>query len=127
MRPTVDDARPWKAEKTQKTALRGSLSLDKECPHKCSAGGSLSDHQEGAPHRRSSHGCAPWYLCYAPAHVPLSPHLLDHLVRLEQDRRGDGEAEGLGGLEVDHQLELYRLLHGEISRFGPLQDLIDIG
>src|SRR5262249_28788730 len=27
-------ARPWKAEKTQKPALRGSLSLDKECPHK---------------------------------------------------------------------------------------------
>src|SRR5215831_8495405 len=35
MRPTVDAARPWKAEKTQKPALRASLSLDKECPHKC--------------------------------------------------------------------------------------------
>src|SRR4029453_4499153 len=28
MRPTVDDAKPWKAEKTPKTAPRGSLSLD---------------------------------------------------------------------------------------------------
>jgi hypothetical protein len=25
MRPTVDDARPWKAEKTQKTALRTDI------------------------------------------------------------------------------------------------------
>jgi hypothetical protein len=28
---------PWKAEKKQKTASRGSLSLDKGSPHKCSA------------------------------------------------------------------------------------------
>jgi Transposase IS116/IS110/IS902 family len=35
MRPTVDCARPWKAEKKQKTAPRGSLSLDKGSPHKC--------------------------------------------------------------------------------------------
>src|SRR5215831_9764064 len=27
---------------------------------------------------------------------------------------GHGDAEGLGGLEVDHQLELHRLLHGQV-------------
>jgi hypothetical protein len=35
--------------------------------------------------------------------------LLDHLVGGGQQRFGDGEAERLGGLEVDHQLELGRL------------------
>jgi hypothetical protein len=31
---------------------------------------------------------------------------LDHLVRRGEQRFGDGEAEGFGGLEVDHQFEL---------------------
>jgi hypothetical protein len=31
--------------------------------------------------------------------------LPDHLVRLEEERRGDRQAERLGGLEVDHQLQ----------------------
>jgi len=34
MRPTVDCAGTWKAEKKQKTAYRGSLSLDNGGPHK---------------------------------------------------------------------------------------------
>ena len=44
-----------------------------------------------------------------------SPHLLDHLVRLEQERRGHGEAERLGGLEVDDQVELCGLLHRQVG------------
>src|SRR5215470_677819 len=52
--------------------------------------------------------------------------LPDHLVRLEQQRRRDGETEGLGGLEVDDQLELRGLLHGQIRGLGPLQDPIHI-
>jgi hypothetical protein len=35
---------------------------------------------------------------------------LDHLVSGGQKRFGDGEAERLGGLEVDDQIELGRLL-----------------
>jgi hypothetical protein len=38
--PSADGARPWKAEKQQKTAHRGSLSLDNRGPHTCSAGSS---------------------------------------------------------------------------------------
>jgi hypothetical protein len=38
--------------------------------------------------------------------------LADHLVRQEQERRGDRDPERLGGLQVDDQLELRRLLHG---------------
>src|SRR2546425_8658892 len=37
--------------------------------------------------------------------------LLDHLIRLEEDRLRNRQAECLSGLEVDHQLELRRLLH----------------
>src|SRR5437870_13270763 len=39
----------------------------------------------------------------------------DHLVRLEEYARRNREAESLGSLEVDHQLELRRLLDGEVG------------
>ena len=41
--------------------------------------------------------------------------LLDHLVRLEEKRRGDREPERLGGLEIDNQLEFHGLLHREVG------------
>jgi len=50
-----------------------------------------------APSRASTHGRAP--------NRVLTGVLLDHLVRGGQQRFRDGEAEGLGGLEVDHQFE----------------------
>jgi len=52
---------------------------------------------------------------------------LDDLVRSHENRLRDREAERLGGLEVDDQLELSRLLDGEISRLGTLEDLVDVG
>jgi hypothetical protein len=33
-------------------------------------------------------------------------HLLNHLIGAREQRRGHVEAEGLGGFQVDHQLEL---------------------
>ncbi len=41
--------------------------------------------------------------------------LLDHLIRLEEKARRDSEAEGLGGLQVDDQLELHGVLHGQVT------------
>ena len=43
--------------------------------------------------------------------------LLDHLIRPLQERRWDRQAEGLGGLEVDDQLERGGLLDGKIAGF----------
>src|SRR5262249_47726423 len=53
--------------------------------------------------------------------------LLDDLVGPQQQRRRDREAERLGGLEVDDELELGRLLHRKIGGLGTFQDLIYIG
>jgi hypothetical protein len=49
------------------------------------------------------------------------------LVGLEEEHRGNDEPEGLGGLEVDHQLECRGLLDGQVPRLGPFQDLVHIG
>jgi len=38
-----------------------------------------------------------------------NPRSLDHLVGTGQERRGDGEAEHLGGLKINRQFELGRL------------------
>src|SRR4029453_282157 len=48
--------------------------------------------------------------------------LFDDLIRPRQQRRRDGEAEGLGGLEVDDQLERCRLLNRKVRRLGPFQN-----
>ena len=42
-----------------------------------------------------------------PGDEPASDLLRDHLIRTQQQRRRDGEAEGLGGLEVDDEIELH--------------------
>jgi hypothetical protein len=42
--------------------------------------------------------------------------LFDHLVGAGEQRLRQGEAERLGGLEVDHQLELCRLFNRQITR-----------
>src|SRR2546425_11680605 len=53
--------------------------------------------------------------------------LLDHLVRPQQQRRRDRQAEGFGRLEVDDKFKLRGLLDGEISGLGALEDLVHVG
>src|SRR5262245_13008052 len=63
---------------------------------------------------------------------PLASHpgsralLLDHLVDAQQERLGDGQAECLGGREVDDEIELGGLLDREVARLCPAQNLVDI-
>src|SRR6266480_3325036 len=52
--------------------------------------------------------------------------LLDYLVRAEQYVLRNVDSERLRGLEVDHQLELGRLLDGKIRGPGALQNLVDV-
>src|SRR5438128_7931587 len=51
----------------------------------------------------------------------------NHLIGLEEEHGRNREAESLSGLEVDHELELGGLLHGQVPRLGPLQNLVHIG
>src|ERR1700730_7721071 len=53
--------------------------------------------------------------------------LLMDLIRPQQERRRDRQAESLGGLEVDHEIKLRRLLHGKVRGLRAFQDLVDVG
>jgi hypothetical protein len=79
------------------------------------------------PHAVSAdplHGCEPFNLQNKFCRGDIRPcGSADHLGRLEEERRGDGEAQFFGGLEVEDQLELGGLLHGQVSGLGTLQDL----
>jgi hypothetical protein len=50
----------------------------------------------------------------------------DHLVGKREQPVWNLEAERLGGLEIDGQFKLRRLLNGKIGRLGSLQNAIDI-
>src|SRR6266567_5102758 len=52
--------------------------------------------------------------------------LLDHLVGGREQRRWDGEVEGLGGIDVDDEIELGRDLDRQVARFRSVQDAIDM-
>src|SRR5215831_16930129 len=81
--------------------------------------------------RPAGEGVKPAIALCRPAPSTNSPNartaILSHpSVRLCEDRRGNTEAEGLGRLGVDDQLELPRVLHGQLRRFLTLQDAVDV-
>ena len=53
-------------------------------------------------------------------------HSFDHVVGAAEQRLRDGQAEGFGGFDVDHQLELGGLLDREVCRFCTLQNLVHV-
>src|SRR5258708_9805765 len=54
------------------------------------------------------------------------PPSLDHLVGAGEERGRHGEAEGLRGLEIDHELEARRLFDWQIARIGALQNFVHV-
>jgi hypothetical protein len=52
--------------------------------------------------------------------------LIDHLVGALLEMQWHVETERLGGLKVDHQLELDRGLDGKLARLRALENAIDI-
>ena len=53
-------------------------------------------------------------------------HLFNHLVSTCEHGRRHGEAEGLGRLEIDHQLVLGRRLHWKVGWLLALEDAVDV-
>src|SRR5947209_3088596 len=73
--------------------------------------------------------CADFYnkICQQETHAPqLTASSFDHLVGLREDGRRYGKAKHFGSLEVDDQIELRGLFHGQASRLGALEDLVDV-
>ena len=64
------------------------------------------------------------------AHVRFVPiadiRLFDHLISARQQRRRHGEAERLGGLQVDDHLVLCRRLHRHVGRVLTFEDAVDV-
>ena len=50
----------------------------------------------------------------------------DQFVSANEERQRHVEPERLGGLEIDNQLDLGGLLHGEISRFRSFEDSVNV-
>src|SRR5215510_7918681 len=51
--------------------------------------------------------------------------LFDYLVGTPEQGRGNRQVQCFGGLQIDDEFELRRLLDGEIPGFGAPQDLVD--
>jgi hypothetical protein len=58
--------------------------------------------------------------------LPSHGSLLDHLVGAGEQRRRHREAERAGRLEIDHELELGRLMHRKACRLLALEDAVDV-
>jgi hypothetical protein len=52
--------------------------------------------------------------------------LLNHLVRSRQDVRRNGQADLFGCFEIDHELELGRLLDRQVGRLGSPENFVNV-
>jgi hypothetical protein len=65
--------------------------------------------------------------CVTRRHVQCSNiMLLDDLIGAREQRRGNFEAERLGSLEIDGQVDLCGLMHRKVSRLLALENAVDV-
>jgi hypothetical protein len=65
--------------------------------------------------------------CHKPTHAPQrSPCLFDHLIGAGEQRGRHGKAKRPGGSEIDHQLDLGRLLDWQVRWLLAFQDATGI-
>src|SRR5262245_60782436 len=70
---------------------------------------------------------APAQLCAYPADSGRdSTPSLQHIGGLQQHVLRDGEPERLRGLQIDHEVELPRLLHRQVGRLSALEDVVHV-
>ena len=57
---------------------------------------------------------------------PLDFLSFDHSIRPCQDIRRNRQADLFSGFEIDNELELLRLLDGEVGRLGAFENLVHV-
>ena len=71
----------------------------------------------GSPTVSGRYSCSTFYHYHTGQF--LCACLLDHLIRLEEERWGDGETERLGGREINDEIKFRGPLDREAARLGP--------
>src|SRR6516164_1122468 len=64
-------------------------------------------------------------LAPAGSHQLCLAHSFNHLVGARQEPLGDVQPERLGGGQIDDEIELGRLLDGDVPRLRPAKNLVD--
>src|SRR5262249_29849765 len=131
MAPT---ASPWRSIGTERPSTHPSFwRPPPNASTLACASGAGSAYPISLPIRRSRSACCPSTASNVASMLPLTTAmnarrsislcLLDDLVSSDEDGLRDRQTQGLGGLDVDGQLEFGGLLHWEVGRIRSFENL----
>src|ERR1700730_5478318 len=90
--------------------------------------GCLSDERQLSPAPDITLRNASAAMCQMQIHAPQQTvQLFDHLVGAAEKRNGEGEAQRVGGLKIDHELDLLVLLDRQIGGLGTFENPTGVG